>query len=926
MTGLYTGLKTAALAAAVILGGEAIAQNVLPAGKLYANQFAKGNDEIAASQGNLYILPLQGSFSATLFNDISNFSFAANAGGVWTPSGFWGYSIGNFAKVFTGVRPSGGMFQKPTYIADFDSFGASSMTCNEVTGDIYGCFFGSAPYKGDGAPYILGVLDTATGNFRGIADLGRRLYVVASDENGRLFAIDGEGTLLEVNKYYGTLTPIGSTGVTPMSGMQQDGCVNPSDGMLYWAAYTADGKSSLYKVDLGSGNATKVYDMDGSQRYTGMYVPTEYDVQSPVAIADLKAQNKGTDSDIHISFTMPARRINGNDLGASVRNYTYTVMVDGTTIAADVTAAPGEAVDLVYPSDAGLHEVVAGVRYEALGDYRKSPKAASTVYVGMDLPDVVTGLQADVAGKRVALSWKAPESGKNGGVIDPALLAYDVVRLPEGIKVASAIKTTSFEDYVNTDHLENHSYRVTLIYDGEERGSVETAVLVVGPQSALPYSQDFESMTSLSDIGWADNDGKWTRMEETDGETVNHYLNLPSNTRNSYLFSSPLPLKAGHTYNMKFDLKVRYVYGTKLSVGISDVQQHGHVVSVLANDKSFVSPHEDFVFQYETQEFIFTAEADGTYFATIYTNGGGGNAGTLNIDNFRIDDLSGAASPMPVENMRLSRDAASPRDVTVAFRLPSVMSDGSAISSIDKVEIARNGKTIAELDENLVPGTEMKYEDIHSPGGSNRYSVTVVIDGDQAPAEEDVIESGYQYDLAVSIDGPSTMAFDAEEDFTITVINEGYMPVPSDEYTVTLFEDGERLQYLSGESLLPDETAEITVTLRATADKEGSHTYHAVAYYDADQFDANNSSKHLFVDYEKAPSGVETVKAAGLRVETVRGAITADCEADAELVVTGADGTIFGHYRSTGDPIRIELRPGVYVVRAGSDVLKVMVK
>jgi len=100
--------------------------------------------------------------------------------------------------------------------------------------------------------------------------------------------------------------------------------------------------------------------------------------------------------------------------------------------------------------------------------------------------------------------------------------------------------------------------------------------------------------------------------------------------------------------------------------------------------------------------------------------------------------------------------------------------------------------------------------------------------------------------------------------------------------------------------------------------QEGSHTYNVSAIYDKGESGLSN-------DYNLDLSGVGTLEADGMTVRVGHGCIVVANAAGREVIVSSINGmTVFDS--KVGDYAMISLEPGIYILRAGERVLKVMVR
>lgn len=101
-----------------------------------------------------------------------------------------------------------------------------------------------------------GVLVIGTGTFAPIADLPNSAQGIGRDEQGRLYVVDAENNLVQVNAQTGHTTVIGNTGVTTPGpvGPAVDVFASMATGELFLMDYA----NNLYSVDPKTGAATLI--------------------------------------------------------------------------------------------------------------------------------------------------------------------------------------------------------------------------------------------------------------------------------------------------------------------------------------------------------------------------------------------------------------------------------------------------------------------------------------------------------------------------------------------------------------------------------------------------------------------------------------------------------------------------------------------
>lgn len=237
--------------------------------------------------------------------------------------------------------------------------------------------------------------------------------------------------------------------------------------------------------------------------------------QKPVDINDAYATCDKGNAPVTIYFTAPLLDTNGDTLRAlesievskySYDSYQYELIgtVDHPT--------PGEACSF---SDS---DVVSGESYSyrlvACTTAGKSYGTVVNVMVGLDTPMSPTNVQAKASTDKVFIEWEAPQKGQTNGYIDISELRYTVLRSTtsseyDAVVIEEGVEQRSYADYYGAlDKETKFTYFVRATNaQGESIGAPSNEV-VVGPPTALPFIETFDSTTSY-DVPTTDHAG-WT--------------------------------------------------------------------------------------------------------------------------------------------------------------------------------------------------------------------------------------------------------------------------------------------------------------------------------------------------------------------------------------------------------------------------------
>lgn len=123
----------------------------------------------------------------------------------------------------------------------------------------------------------------------------------------------------------------------------------------------------------------------------------------------------------------------------------------------------------------------------------------------------------------------------------------------------------------------------------------------------------------------------------------------------------------------------------------------------------------------------------------------------LKLTNIKVGEGCALTAPDSATAISAVADANGTLAATVSFTLPSKAINGSALSSITKAEILRDGKVVGTVTSDLTPGGIAKYTDNGMTNGTHSYSVRVYNENGGGRTSEEA--SAY-----IGIDTPSAMS------------------------------------------------------------------------------------------------------------------------------------------------------------------------
>lgn len=350
-------------------------------------------------------------------------------------------------------------------------------------------------------------------------------------------------------------------------------------------------------------------------------------------------------------------------------------------------------------------------------------------------------------------------------------------------------------------------------------------------QSAPYYSTDFKASNPAA-IGFstldANGDGStWTTQESTltfrqlDGNSIDAVEKTPAliakGNNDDWLFTPSIRFEAGKTYETTFTMaklmfaQLSNCFEFKLG---SEKTAQGMTVDVI--------PASQCILPEKGGNSLWTLRATiqvgttGDYYLGLHAFGPMDQK--LGITNLRIEKGIGTVTPAAVSNLTVTPDPTGDKRATISFSAPTLAKDGSAISSLSKIEIRRDGDRVETL-ESVVPGQSYSYTDYVAVSALYEYSVQAFSDaggGDFASASAFV---GVNVPASVpAVRAENTGLRSARITWDAPVLDKDGFPISQSLLTYDLYRkpiyDGENLKIASGltdlffDDALPEDAGE----------------------------------------------------------------------------------------------------------------------
>lgn len=601
-----------------------------------------------------------------------------------------------------------------TIDGEVDNLAIAGPVVDPTTGDVYAITYNAT---GDGLQLSKMTYTTSGVTSTAIAAMEGNWNSLVCDAAGQLYGINYTGVtsgqsftatasfLNKIDKATGAVTLIGETGQLPQ--YLSSAAIDTKTGRMFWNVCPPDETGIICEVNLTTGVATKLFDLEYNDEIMGMFVAQpDAEADAPATVTDLQASFPEGALSGTVSFTAPTTLFDGT---AATGALTYKVLANGESVATGSTTFGAAVSAPVTVAAAGDYTFVVTVA----NDKGDSPKAKTTLFVGRGTPAAPTATLAYEGGK-MKLSWTAVTTTVDGGYINPAAVTYKVTRFPGAVVVAEATAATTFEESIAAP-AEITQYYYTVEADAEGAlSAVATSNIVTLGSIVPPYSNDFDDDSALS--GWtiidANNDGrKWSIYDHKARMSYNS-----SKAMDDWMITPPLQLEAGKAYQVSFKASANGTsFPERLEVKWgSAATAAGMTETILAPTVLSSKDLEDFT------EFI-VPEADGVYYIGFHGISDE-DMYYLYVDDFSISAGMATTSPGAVTDLKATPDANGAYKATISFVTPTVDFAGAALGSITKAELSRDGNVIKTWD-NPATGAALSFEDSMEEGGTVTYTV-----------------------------------------------------------------------------------------------------------------------------------------------------------------------------------------------------------
>lgn len=602
------------------------------------------------------------------------------------------------------------------------------MAYDPTTGNVYGCFMND---NADG--WVLGALNLETGERRLLKDLDIIVLSVGVNSKGEWYGVGYDGNFYHFDKETGDRTLIGSTGRKPY--YSASGCFDLQTDRFYWECIEADSKAILYEIDVKTGAATPVTSIKGNAEIAGMFIPVpEAADGAPSAISDLAFDFPEGTLNGNVTFTMPNTSFDGKTSLSGA--FTWTVAINEHEEATG-TAMPGEKVSTpVSVTTPGFYRAnVSTTNAEG-----RSPLSMVEAWLGHDMPSGVANASL-VPGEgmtEVILSWEAPAESMNGGYVDPKGITYDIVRMPDNVKVAEGLNATTFTETIPMPNiLTLYWYEITPTYNGASGETIASNQLPIGCASAPLYNylSDENDMAFFQIID-ANKDGEtWTFDPVHEAARIKYSLANDYNTpMDDWMVTPRVRLQTGRMYRFALDAGCYYShFPERLEVKM------GTTATPEGLDITVIPATVINTMDMTTHEGWINVENDGIYFFGIHAISGADSM-YLYVNNVAIEEGPLLGTPGHITSLTAKAGENGALKATITGVAPTVTVEGDPLSEITEIFVSRDGRPIGSI-KNVKPGEKFEYVDNEAVQSDNTYVL----------AAANSIGSGYQATTTVYV-------------------------------------------------------------------------------------------------------------------------------------------------------------------------------
>ena len=661
-----------------------------------------------------------------------------------------------------------------TWATTFNASSFSGYTGTSPFGMAYDGETGKIFYATCSSPWAIKVVTTKaappTATATQFCDLPEQWVALAMDNDNRtLYGFTLSGTLKKLDKETKEITVVGETGLVSVAGTSA--AVDPATGNLYFASWPSDKNSGLYLIDKTTAEAKLVKTFTKHEHIQGLFFMPTINPSIPGKPAMPSCTFEGISLSGTISFYMPGKDMQGNNLEGNVN---WTVAQGNTVLATGEAQAGSNVSTPITVENSGF----INFSIYCTNDAGEGPKVHCESLVGPEQPLAVTDINLSFDGSKASLSWTAPTKGVHDKNLEADKLAYDVYRLPEGVKVGEGLTDCAFsETLTEPAQLTVYSYKIVPRHYDLEGISAESPKFVMGAVKP-PYYEDFEDFVYVP---------QWTVLDlNGDGHTWNtsfskHYTYLSGISRtwdtenhNDMIISPSIDILGGFAYDIESEIVANKASAEKpqiFSLLYGSAATAEAMTNVILDKVNVTEQAVDDLINGIPQIYKarLTLDHDARINLGVLVTTGRG-PGDFEIHSLRVMAPKLLESPSPVTDLKVLPDFNLKDECTLTFTTPTTSVENNPLLGLTKVEILRNDEIIETISEPET-GKEYTFVDKNAAHGENVYKVFAYNDGGASDPVEGKAYTGLQLPAQVtdvkiyetSVDGKIHVEWSAPE-------------------------------------------------------------------------------------------------------------------------------------------------------------------
>lgn len=443
----------------------------------------------------------------------------------------------------------------------------------------------------------------------------------------------------------------------------------------------------------------------------------------PAAVENLRIVLDGISNSADIYFDMPSTNY-GGEAQSEYDHCNYNIEVNGEMLVENQSTWWCEK-DVSRTITADGHGSEFTITVWATNDDGDGPKTTISAYVGEDEVAPLTNVNVVEADGSFVLTWDEPKSA-HGGNYDTPYVKYSVYKYPGNTLVGTYDYDVSSVTIPIEGELASGNYFFRVVqsyysidpYQQSERTFYSNTIAVKPYSVPFVYnitSADASSMTVFDVNG---DDATW--KFDTDRAV---YTYDGANDADDWFTSVPISLNTKHSYRVTISVAL---YSDQYPERIEVKAGKGATPDDMTID--VISPTDVTTTDFVTYSGVFKVDEDG-YYSLGFHAISDKNMYYLYLNQFSVaveETYSGVKAP---EGTIAAYYDEGKSQVKAAMTLPTEMSDGTALTSIDQLVITRDANIVYSVD-NPTPGSELVYIDTPETYGELSYVAYAVVDGE----------------------------------------------------------------------------------------------------------------------------------------------------------------------------------------------------